>query len=222
MAEPDVRVRIWDLPTRLFHWLLAALVVFSFTTGKLGGEWLEWHFRSGYTIAALLLFRLLWGFAGSHYARFANFLPSPARVWNMLRAQRSAASAASAGHSDIGTLSIYALLIVLVAQVAAGMFTNDGSFNEGPWVKFVSGATSDRVSTLHYYNGWLVVGLTAVHVAAIAYYLLARREDLITPMLTGDKLGISVPAAEDGAAIRLRAAVLAALAGGVVFYLVTL
>jgi len=76
MSEPgaSARTRIWDLPTRLFHWLLAALVVFSFTTGKLGGDWLTWHFRSGYAIASLLLFRLLWGFAGSRYARFASFL----------------------------------------------------------------------------------------------------------------------------------------------------
>lgn len=196
-------------------------MVFSFTTGKIGGDWLEWHFRSGYTIAALLLFRLLWGFAGSRYARFASFLPSPSRVWGALRS-RGSAIPTSAGHSAIGTLSVYALLIVLVVQVSTGVFTNDGIFTEGPWVKFVSGATSDRLSTLHYYNSWLVAGLVALHVAAIAFYLLAQREDLITPMLTGDKLGLSAPAAEDGAAIRLRAAVLAAIAGGVVFYLITL
>ena len=219
IIEPGQKVRIWDLPTRLFHWLLAALVVFSFTTGKLGGDWMEWHFRSGYTIAALLLFRLLWGFAGSHYARFANFLPSPSRAWLALRSTRTTVPA---GHNELGILSIYALLIVLAVQAIAGMFTNDGTFTEGPWVKFVSSATSDRLSTLHYYNGWLVVALVALHVAAIAFYLLARGEDLITPMLTGDKLGLSATAAEDGAAIRLRAAVLAALAGGVVFYLVTL
>lgn len=216
------RVRIWDLPTRLFHWLLAALVVFSFTTGKLGGDWMEWHFRSGYAIASLLLFRLLWGLAGSHYARFANFLPSPSRVWSTLRSQRPAAITVSAGHSALGMLSVYALLVVLVVQVTAGMFTNDGSFTEGPWVKFISGATSDRLSTLHYYNGWLVAALVALHVAAIAFYLLARREDLITPMFTGDKLGLTALPAEDGSAIRLRAAVLAALAGGIIFYLVTL
>lgn len=221
MAEPSNRVRIWDLPTRLFHWLLAALVVFSFTTGKIGGEWMDWHFRSGYTIASLLLFRFLWGFAGSRYARFASFLPSPSGVWNTLRS-RGSAIPANAGHSELGTLSVYALLIVLAMQVSTGVFTNDGSYTEGPWVKFVSGATSGRLSTLHYYNHWLIAGLVALHVAAIAFYLLARREDLITPMLTGDKLGISAPAAEDGATIRLRAAVLAAIAGGAVFYLVTL
>jgi len=222
MVEASVRVRIWDLPTRLFHWLLAALVVFSFTTGKLGGDWLEWHFRSGYTILSLLVFRLLWGFTGSHYARFVNFLPSPSRVWRTLRSQESEVTRVSAGHSDIGTLSVYALLTVLAVQATIGPFTNDGSFTEGPWVKFISSATSNRLSTLHYYNSWLVVALTALHVAAIAFYLLARREDLITPMLTGDKLGLSAPAAEDGTTIRLRAAALAALAGGIVFYLVTL
>ena len=223
MTEPGAssRTRIWDLPTRLFHWLLAAFVVFSFTTGKLGGDWLAWHFRSGYAIASLLLFRLLWGFAGPRYARFASFLPSPSRIWRTLRSDPGAVPT-TAGHSAIGTLSVSALLIVLAMQISTGVFTNDGSFTEGPWVKFVSGALSDRVSSIHYYNHFLIAGLVALHVAAIAYYLLVRREDLITPMLTGDKVGISAPAAEDGVALRLRAAVLAAIAGGIVSYLVTL
>ena len=220
MIDPSARTRIWDLPTRLFHWLLAALVIFSFTTGKLGGgDWLTWHFRSGYAIASLLLFRLAWGFAGSRYARFASFLPSPSRVWSTLRSSRAAVE--SAGHSPIGMLSVYALLIVLLVQVTAGLFTNDGSFTEGPWVKYISSATSDRFSTLHYYNGWLVATLAGLHIAAIAFYLLVRRDDLITPMLTGDKPGLNAVAADDDAAIRLRAAVLAAIAGGVVYYLVT-
>lgn len=220
--DPSARTRIWDLPTRLFHWALAAFVLFSFTTGKLGGDWLTWHFRSGYAIASLLLFRLLWGFAGARYARFASFLPSPSRIWRTLSAGESGAVPASAGHSAIGTLPVYALVIVLAVQISTGVFTNDGSFTEGPWVKFVSAATSDRLSTVHYYNHWLIAGLVTLHVAAIAFYLLARKEDLLTPMLTGDKLGISAPAADDGIAIRVRAAVLAALAGGVIGYLVTL
>ncbi|MBC8119893.1 MAG: cytochrome b/b6 domain-containing protein [Burkholderiaceae bacterium] len=218
----STRVRIWDLPTRLFHWALAALVVFSFTTGKLGGTWLDWHFRSGYTILWLLLFRLLWGLAGARYARFASFLPSPTRVWRTLRSPRADVITRAAGHSDIGTLSVYALLVVLAMQAVTGLFANDGSFNEGPWVRFVSDATSNRLSTLHYYNHWLMVALVVLHIAAIGFYLIARRQDLITPMLTGDKMGISAPPADDGASIRLRAAVLAALAGGVVFYLVTI
>ena len=224
MAESlaSARTRIWDLPTRLFHWLLAALVIFSFTTGKLGSDWLTWHFRSGYAIATLLLFRLLWGFAGSRYARFASFLPSPSRIWRTVRSSDSIPVPASAGHSAIGTLSVYALLIVLTVQISTGVFTNDGSFTEGPWVKFVSSALSDRLSKIHYYNQWLIAGLVALHVAAIAYYLLARKEDLLTPMLTGDKLGIDAPAADDRMPVRVRAAVLAALAGGVVYYLVTL
>ncbi len=220
MIEPGARVRIWDLPTRLFHWLLAALVVLSITTGKLGGEWMQWHFRSGYGIATLLLFRLLWGFTGSRYARFANFPPSPSQAWLKLRLHRSVD--VTTGHSALGALSVYALLLALTVQVATGVFTNDGTFTEGPWVKFVSGATSDRLSTVHYYNHWLVLGLVALHVAAIAFYLLARRENLITSMLTGDKFGLSAPSADDGIGMRVRAAVMAALAGAVVSYLVTL
>ncbi|MEP6607653.1 MAG: cytochrome b/b6 domain-containing protein [Burkholderiaceae bacterium] len=221
MIEPSSRVRIWDLPTRLFHWLLAVLVVFSFTTGKLGGEWLQWHFRSGYAILSLLLFRLLWGFSGSRYARFASFLPMPSKVLRALRFGAPHAVWKGAGHSEIGTLSVYALLIAVAVQAITGPFSNDGTFNEGPWAHFVSDATSDRLSTLHYFNHWLVLALGLVHVAAIAYYLLAQREDLITPMLTGDKLGIDAPAADDGIAVRLRAAALAALAAGIVYYLIT-
>ncbi|HVG05821.1 MAG TPA: cytochrome b/b6 domain-containing protein [Burkholderiaceae bacterium] len=223
MFEPlaSKRTRIWDLPTRLFHWLLAALVIFSFTTGKLGSDWLPWHFRSGYAIATLLLFRLIWGFAGSRYARFASFLPSPSRIWQTMR-WGSTPLPASAGHSAVGTLSVYALLVVLALQVSTGVFTNDGSFIEGPWVKFVSGALSDRLSKFHYYNHWVIAGLVALHVAAIAFYLVSRKEDLLTPMLTGDKLGIDAPAAEDGVSVWVRAALLAALAGAIVFYLVTL
>src|SRR5918993_2684707 len=220
--DPVARIRIWDLPTRLFHWLLAALVIFSFTTGKLGGDWLSWHFRSGYAIASLLLFRMMWGFVGSRYARFASFLPSPFRIWATVRSSKPRDVPISAGHSEIGTLSVYALLIVLIVQVATGVFTNDGTFTEGPWVKFVSEAVSNRLSTIHYYNHWAIIGLTGLHVAAIAYYLLARKEDLLTPMMTGDKLGIDAPAAEDSTSIRIRATVFAALAAGVVSYLVTL
>ncbi|HKO66158.1 MAG TPA: cytochrome b/b6 domain-containing protein [Burkholderiaceae bacterium] len=220
--HPDARTRIWDLPTRLFHWLLAALVAFSFITGKLGADWLTWHFRSGYAIASLLLFRLLWGFAGTRYARFASFLPSLSRIWRTLRSREVRSVPVSAGHSEIGTLSVYALLVVLIVQVGTGVFTNDGTFTEGPWVKFVSEALSNRLSRIHYYNHWAIVGLTALHVTAIAYYLLARKEDLLTPMVTGDKLGIDAPAAEDDISIRLRATVLVAAAACVVFYLVTL
>ncbi len=223
MDEPRAiaRTRIWDLPTRLFHWVLTIGVVFSFATGKLGGDWLTWHFRSGYVIAALLLFRFVWGFAGSRYALFSSFLPSPRRIWRRVRAKPDA-TPASAGHSAIGTLSVYALLLVLAAQIATGVFSNNGSFIEGPWVKFVSGATSDRLSSVHYYTHWLIAALAALHVAAIAFYWLKRKQDLLTPMLTGDKLGISSPPADDGVALRLRAVVLAALAAAVIGYLVAL
>lgn len=216
--ESSARVRIWDLPTRLFHWLLAVLVIFSFVTGKLGS--LEWHFQSGYAITTLLLFRLLWGFVGTRYARFASFQPSLAAAMRTLRFDNSR-YIRSAGHSELGTLSVYALLVIVLIQAGTGLFTNDGTFTEGPWAKFVSGAASDRLSTVHRYNTWLVAALAFLHVAAIAYYLLARRDDLITPMVTGDKLGVTAVAAEDGATVRLRAAVLAALCAVVVYYLVT-
>jgi len=221
-ARPPSATRIWDLPVRVFHWSLATAVVFSFVTGKMGGDALEWHFRSGYVIAALLLFRLAWGFAGSRYARFASFPPSVSRAWQMMRSGKSAS--ASAGHSSLGALSVYALLLALLVQATTGMFANDGTYAEGPLGRFVSTAASNRLSTVHYYNHYLIAALTAMHVAAIAFYLFARRENLIVPMLTGDKhdIGEIAQAADDSVVIRIRAAVIAAVAAAFVYSVVTL
>ncbi len=218
--DPSARTRIWDLPTRLFHWLLAALVIFSFTTGKLGGDWLTWHFRSGYAIASLLLFRLLWGFAGSRYARFASFLPSPSRVWRTVRLAEPRAVPVSAGHSEIGTLSVYALLIVLALQVATGVFTNDGSFTEGPWVKFVSEALSNRLSRIHYYNHWLIVGTDSA-ARGCDRVLLARTQGRLADTDADRRQARHRrPGSGRRHVTPVRAAVLAAAAAVVVYFLV--
>lgn len=215
-----VRVRVWDLPTRVFHWSLAVLVVVSIVTAKVGGNAMEWHFRSGYAILALLLFRLAWGVVGGRWSRFASFAYAPAASLRYLRGRSRPDEHHDVGHSPLGALSVFGLLAILVAQVATGLAADDEIANAGPLVRFVSGATSSWATGWHKGAGqWVVIGLVALHVLAIVAYAL-RRRNLVGPMLVGDKLlGADVPHAIDSAGSRAVAlaiaAVCAAAAAGV-------
>ncbi len=204
-------VRVWDLPTRLFHWALAACIAGSLVSVNLGGNAVGWHFRFGYAILALLLFRLLWGFAGPRYARFASFPPSPAAVLRYLRGERGA----SPGHNPLGALSVYAMLAALALQAGTGLFATDDIMWDGPLKHLVSNAASATLTRVHKINRFVVIALVALHLVAIAWYAFARKERLVGPMIGGDKaLGDApdcdqaAPAAADGARERILALVL--------------
>jgi len=214
-------IRVWDLPTRLFHWVLVVLVCFSVISAHIGGNWLDWHMRSGYCILTLLAFRIMWGFAGSHHARFANFVRPPAAVLAYLRQMRDGSAPAQAGHNPLGALSVIAMLLALLLQASTGLFSNDSISSEGPLAKQVSQATSDRLSAIHEANQYVIYLLVALHLGAIAYYFFAKRENLIVPMFTGDKPGGSLVAATDNGTLRVRAAILLAIAAGLAAYVVT-
>lgn len=175
----------WDLPTRAFHWLLAVLAVASYTTGKIGGPWLEWHMRSGYAILVLLLFRLGWGLVGSREARFAQFLRSPRAVAAHLRELLAGRAPVTAGHNPIGGWMVVAMLALLLLQVSTGLFTNDESSHEGPLAKTVSNAVVDRMSVIHELNQWLIVAAVGLHVAAILAYRWVLKVNLVGPMISG-------------------------------------
>ena len=205
-------VRIWDLPTRVFHWALAACIVGSIVSVKLGGNAVAWHFRFGYAILALLIFRVLWGFAGPRCARFASFPPNPAAALRYLRD----GTGERAGHSPLGALSVYALLAALALQAGTGLFANDSIMWDGPLKGLVSNATSDLVTRVHRLNRFVVIGLIVLHVAAIAFYRVARGRRLVGPMVHGD-VPASAPGhdnaepSRDDASIRLRALALLAI-----------
>jgi cytochrome b len=215
VATAPGRVRIWDLPTRLFHWSLAALVTASIIAIKLDS--LDWHMRFGYAILALLLFRLLWGFAGSRYALFSTFVRGPRAVADYLRGRWQAAG----GHNPLGALSVMALIALLTLQAAGGLFANDGSFTEGPLAKLVSGSTSEFISTWHRRAEYAIYALVALHVAAVVFYTVFKSEPLLGAMIHGDR-DLPVPPAQDDLALRLRALLLLALCAGLVWLLATL
>ena len=185
-------VRVWDLPTRLFHWLLVLLVTASIATGKfdslLGAGTLEWHRRSGLAILALLLFRVAWGFAGGTHARFASFLRGPRAVVAYAKSLGQGGAAEPAGHNPLGGWSVAAMLAALATQAATGLFlVQEDYFFEGPLAKHVSRAVSERLNAIHEANSWVIVALVALHLAAIAYYAIAKRQGIVRAMVTGDK-----------------------------------
>ena len=219
-----MRVPVWDLPTRFFHWALAACVVGSIASANIGGNAFAWHFRFGYAILALLLFRVMWGFVGPRYARFASFAPNPMAALRQLRGRGSAAP----GHSPLGALSVYAMLVVLALQAVTGLFANDAILWEGPLRNTVSNAASDRLTSLHLANRYLMIGLIALHLFSIAWYALVRRKTLVRPMIVGDaefaatsSVKLPPPAAADGARVRGTAAALLAACGALVWVLIT-
>jgi cytochrome b len=205
-------VRVWDLPTRTFHWLLALCVVFSIVSARIGGGAMAWHFRSGYAIFTLLAFRLLWGFVGGHWSRFRSFAYAPATSLRYLRGASQPHEHHEVGHSPIGAWSVFALLGVLAVQVATGLVADDEIASSGPLVKYVSSASSSAASHWHRLFGqWIIVVLALLHIGAIAFYWLRRRRNLVGPMLHGDKpLGADVPASLDTLASRMFALALAA------------
>ena len=212
------RVRAWDAPVRLCHWALAALAVFSYVTGKIAGDWLEWHMRSGYAILALLVFRLAWGFVGSPNARFAGFLRAPAQAVRYLQDALSRRAPRFPGHNPAGGWMVVFILAVFLAQALSGLFVDDEIATQGPLAGKVSNAVVARMSWVHHWNEWLVVGAVVLHVAAIAYYHWVLRMDLVGPMVHGRiPEGATVPPPH---ASNVLAAVVFAAACAMVYWLV--
>jgi cytochrome b len=174
-----VKQPVWDLPIRIFHWLLAALIGFSWWSVKYGHA--DWHIWSGCAILTLLIFRLLWGFVGSSTARFTSFVRGPRAVVNYLRGKWT-----GVGHTPLGALSVVALLLALSVQVGLGLFAEDeDGIYMGPLSRLVSSDTSDKVRDIHELWFKVVLGLIVLHVIAILYYRVFRGRKLIKPMITG-------------------------------------
>lgn len=214
------RLRVWDLPTRLFHWLLAFCVISLVITAY--RDETEWHARLGYATLALLLFRLVWGFVGGRWSRFASFVYAPRSVAAYLRGQ--AHPDHLVGHTPLGAASVFAMLLVLLLQVGTGLFTDDEIFFRGPLNHLVQGSTASLATWYHKAIGqWLVIALVVVHVAAVLFYLLRKRQNLVRPMVTGDKMvDRPVTPSRDDTLTRIAALVLLAVCAGIVVWIVRL
>lgn len=179
------RVTVWDLPTRLFHWLLVAFVATSFVTAEIGGNAMQIHEWSGFVILSLLIFRVGWGFFGSRTARFTDFVRGPKAVLSYAGGLLRKDSPPHFGHNPLGGWSIVAMLLTLFVQAGTGLFANDDILTEGPLYSWVSKATSDFITDIHQWNQGVIVALVAIHLLAILFYFLVKRENLVRPMITG-------------------------------------
>ena len=218
-TEQSNRVLVWDLPTRLFHWLLLICVILSFVTGNIGGNAMEYHLLSGYAILALLIFRLAWGFVGSRTARFSSFVNGPATVLSHVGVLlQKKEEPPYLGHNPLGGWSIVAMLLVLFVQVATGLFANDDILTEGPLYAWVSKDTSNLLTWVHLINRFVLVALIAIHIFAVFFYFFFKHENLIGPMITGMKRWHAV--VENPAGSNLLAAAIFGLVILVVYLLV--
>lgn len=171
---------VWDLPLRLFHWLLVGLLAFSWWSGE--NHEMEWHRWSGYAILFLLVFRLYWGLVGGTTARFAHFVRGPRAAYAYLRGLEKP----DIGHNPLGGWSVVAMLAILIVMVTAGLFAVDvDGLESGPLADYVSFDAGRWASDMHSLIFNLLLGLIALHVAAILFYQVARRRNLVGPMITG-------------------------------------
>ena len=221
IADRAVRVPVWDAPVRLFHWTLAIMVVFSFVTGKVAGSWLEWHMRSGYAILALLLFRLAWGVVGSQTARFAAFVRGPRAGVEYLRVILAGRPPQLPGHNPLGGWMVILMLAILLVQAATGLFVDDEISTQGPLAVKVSNAVVARMTTVHRYNEWVILGAIVLHVIAIATYYWGLRVNLVGPMVHG-KMTLPAPVAPLRMAPSWLAVALFAIACAAVYWLVAI
>lgn len=176
------RIPVWDIPIRVFHWLLVANFTASWLTHELGE--VEWHFYSGYSMLVLLLFRLCWGFVGSMHARFVDFLPTPTRLMTYLRH----ASSSSPGHSPLGALSVITLLVLLTTQVITGLFNADDEGNQGPYHALAPEGWEDAIGAWHGFIFDALLVMLALHLLAIAFYQI-KGKALVNAMFSGFKPG---------------------------------
>jgi cytochrome b len=190
-AMPE-RIRIWDLPTRLFHWILVALIVTLWVSATRG--WMTVHYVGGVAVLVLVLFRIAWGFLGSTTARFSDFAASPRQVMDYLRALRRGDDARHAGHNPAGGWMVMTLLLLILAQASLGLFANDESDFKGPLAEWVSGKRSDLLTRIHVFLFDAILVCIWIHVCAISFYALVKRDNLVPPMWHGAKPADRLPA----------------------------
>ena len=212
---------VWDLPTRLFHWLLALDIVGLYFTAEAGDPIMEWHFRLGYVALGLVAFRIVWGFIGPKHARFSTFLTGPGPLFRYLRTFLKRDAVAAPGHNPVGALMVIVLLVMVGFQAITGLFTSDDIVFAGPYNGAVSSETASKLGGYHHLNFSILQWAILAHVVAVFFYLLFKRQNLIGAMFHGRKPAHIVSETEAISSSQLvKAIILALVVAGAVWYLV--
>ena len=178
---------VWDGFVRVFHWSLVTLFAVSVASGKVGGEWIDWHMKSGYAILALVTFRLMWGFVGGEYARYVSFLTGPIRALKFAKGLLGKTHVHVIGHNPVGGWMVMVLLLLLAMQATLGLFSNDEIATTGPLARYVSDATSITLMGRHRTIGNILLALVGIHIAAVLFHVFVKKENLVRAMFSGKK-----------------------------------
>ena len=187
VLEARATTSVWDLPVRIFHWALVLLVISQVLTVTIGGNAMDFHALGGYGILALVLFRILWGFAGGTHARFRDFVREPAAVARYAHRLIKGTAPIHRGHNPLGGWSVVLMLVSVLVQAVTGLFANDDVMMEGPLAKHVSEDASTLFTAIHDINAAILLTLILIHILAVFFYLIRRNQNLIGPMFTGRK-----------------------------------
>jgi cytochrome b len=218
MAEArEERRLVWDLPVRLFHWLLVLSMIASYVTAKIGFETMQIHMYIGYWTIGLIVFRVLWGFVGPKHARFSSFLKGPAGIWRYARALGAGTMIESAGHNPLGGLSVILLLALVAFQAGTGLFATDDIVWTGPYNGAVSSEWAQRLTAWHHLNFNFILAAVVLHLMAIAFYFLVKKQNLVGAMIHGKKM-VPVNDAITKSEI-VKAIIVIVIAAGLVYWL---
>lgn len=218
-VEPTTRIQVWDLSIRLFHWALVAAIGYLWYSGEEGGD-MTWHMYIGYTVLGLVTYRILWGLVGSHYARFKEFLRSPKATLRYALAFSKGKEPHFVGHNPLGGWMVIALLLLVATQGVTGLFTSDDIFTDGPLVHLVSSDMVSTLSSIHKQTFDFILVAVALHVLAVIYHAVVKKDPIVPAMVTGKKI---VPLGTTASTLPLlRAIVIAAVAAAAIWAVVNL
>ncbi|RYG18024.1 MAG: cytochrome B [Chitinophagaceae bacterium] len=185
--EVNEHVKIWDLPVRLFHWLLVITIAAAYITNSLGINYFKYHAWCGYAVIVLVVFRIVWGFVGTYHAKFSSFIRNPVTTFKYSISYFKRHSSHYAGHNPLGAVMVVIFLVTLFAQAVTGLFSNDEIFNVGPLYNYVSAELSLQLTSLHRQLFYWIMGAVVLHVLAVLIHVFFKRENIIKSMITGNK-----------------------------------
>jgi cytochrome b len=212
---------VWDLPLRIFHWLLVVCMASSWITAELGIEWMQYHIYLGEFTLGLVLFRIIWGFVGPRHARFSSFLTGPSGIWRYAKALAAGTMIQTVGHNPLGGIMVIIMLVLVAFQAATGLFATDDIVWTGPYNAAVSEATADKLTSLHHLNFNIILAAVSLHIMAVAFYFLVKKQNLVAAMLHGKKSALVVPAEEAISRSEIvKAVIVIAISAGLVYWLI--
>ncbi len=180
-------IKVWDLPVRIFHWLLVVVFIAAYVTNSLGPNYFQYHVWTGYAVIVLICFRIVWGIFGTYHARFINFVRNPIATLKYAWATLRNKERHYAGHNPLGAMMVLLLLLTILVQAVTGLFTNDEIFNVGPLYVYVTDELSLKLTSFHRQLFYWILGTIFLHIIAVFVHLFFKKENLVKPMISGEK-----------------------------------